>query len=78
MIVWGKNDEIFPEAGAHTCMRALPKVEMRILDTGHFAPEDKFSVIAPMIHDFLDREVGDDGALSRRRRAGGSPRLFQF
>ena len=29
-----------------------------MLDTGHFALEDKLDVMAPMIHDFLDRTIG--------------------
>jgi hypothetical protein len=28
-----------------------------LLDTGHFALEDKLDVMAPLIHDFLDRKV---------------------
>jgi len=63
-------------------MRDLPKTEMRILDTGPFASEDKFSVIAPMIHDFLDREVGDgrraEPTSPRRTGSPWPPRLFQF
>ncbi|MFC3443655.1 alpha/beta fold hydrolase [Sphingobium rhizovicinum] len=57
LIVWGKNDKIFPEAGAHPYLRDLPDAEMHILDTGHFALEDKLDVMAPMIRDFLDRKV---------------------
>jgi len=57
VIVWGKNDKIFPEAGAHPYLRDLPNAEMHILDTGHFALEDKLDEMAPLIHDFLDRSV---------------------
>lgn len=57
LIVWGKNDKIFPEAGAHPYLRDLPDAEMHILDTGHFALEDKLDEMAPLIHDFLDRKV---------------------
>jgi pimeloyl-ACP methyl ester carboxylesterase len=57
LIVWGKNDKIFPEAGAHPYLRDLPKAEMHILDTGHFALEDQLDVMGPLIHDFLDRKV---------------------
>lgn len=58
LIVWGKNDKIFPEPGAHPYLRDLPKAEIHILDTGHFALEDKLDVMAPLIHDFLDRSIG--------------------
>lgn len=57
LIVWGKNDKIFPEAGAHPYLRDLPKAELHILDSGHFALEDKLDVMAPLIHDFLDRTI---------------------
>lgn len=57
LIVWGKNDKIFPEQGAHPYLRDLPNAELHILDTGHFALEDKFAEIEPLIHSFLDREL---------------------
>ena len=57
LIVWGKNDKIFPEEGAHPYLRDLPAAELHILDTGHFALEDKLDEMAPLIHDFLDRSV---------------------
>lgn len=57
LIVWGKNDTIFPESGAHPYLRDLPQAEMHILDTGHFALEDKLDEMAPLIRSFLDREV---------------------
>ena len=57
LIVWGKNDKIFPVSGAEPYRRDLPKAEYHLLDTGHFALEDQFHVMAPMIRDFLDRNV---------------------
>ncbi len=57
LIVWGKNDKIFPEAGAHPYLRDLPKAEIHILDSGHFALEDRLSEMAPLIRDFFDRKV---------------------
>ena len=57
LIVWGKNDKIFPAAGAEPYRRDLPKAEYHLLDTGHFALEDQLHVMAPLIHDFLDRKV---------------------
>ncbi|MCA1500102.1 alpha/beta hydrolase [Bradyrhizobium sp. NBAIM14] len=59
LIVWGKNDKIFPEEGAHPYLRDLPKAEMHILDTGHFALEDKLDEMAPLIRSFLDRHVAN-------------------
>ncbi|APO73143.1 alpha/beta hydrolase family protein [Rhizobium etli 8C-3] len=57
LIVWGKNDKIFPAEGALPYLRDLPDAELHLLDTGHFALEDKLDVIAPLIHDFLGREL---------------------
>lgn len=57
LIIWGKNDKIFPEPGAHPYLRDLPDAEMHILDTGHFALEDKLDVMAPLIRKFLDRNL---------------------
>lgn len=55
LILWGKNDKIFPEQGAHPYLRDLPDAELHILDTGHFALEDKLDVMAPLISTFLER-----------------------
>jgi pimeloyl-ACP methyl ester carboxylesterase len=57
LIVWGQNDQIFPADGAAPYLRDLPDAEVHMLDTGHFALEDQLDVMAPLIHDFLDRKV---------------------
>jgi pimeloyl-ACP methyl ester carboxylesterase len=57
LIVWGKNDHIFPDAGAYPYRRDLNNVEFHILDGGHFALESHGELIADEIGDFLDREV---------------------
>jgi pimeloyl-ACP methyl ester carboxylesterase len=58
LIVWGKNDYIFPADGAYPYKRDLPQVEFHLIDTGHFALEDKFDEMTPLIRDFLKRKVG--------------------
>ncbi|GAB3830962.1 alpha/beta fold hydrolase [Dactylosporangium cerinum] len=55
LIVWGRNDPFFPEAGAHAYLRDLPDAELHVLDTGHFALEECLPQIAPLLADFLDR-----------------------
>ncbi len=55
LIVWGANDAIFPAAGARAFLRDLPKAELHLLDTGHFALEDKADEMVPLIRDFLGR-----------------------
>ena len=57
LIVWGKNDKIFPASGAGPYLRDLPDAKLHLLDTGHFALEDKLDAMAPVIRDFLDRSV---------------------
>lgn len=52
LIVWGKNDEIFPEAGAHPYKRDLKNVDFHLLDTGHFALEEDSESIADHIRQF--------------------------
>ena len=57
LIVWGKNDGIFPADGAHPYLRDLPDAELHLLDTGHFALEDKGDEISALMLDFLDRKL---------------------
>jgi len=57
LIAWGKNDKIFPAAGAHPYLRDLPKAELHLLDTGHFALEEEGPRIAALMRDFLGRSV---------------------
>ena len=57
LIVWGKNDKIFPPDGAHPYKRDLPEVEFHLIDTGHFALEDKADEMVPLIRDFLGRKL---------------------
>ncbi len=57
LIVWGKNDEIFPAAGAEPYKRDLKDLEYHLLDTGHFALETHGQEIADLMRDFLNRKV---------------------
>lgn len=57
LIVWGKNDQIFPAAGATPYQRDLKNIEVHLLDAGHFALEDHNYVIAGHIRDFMGRKA---------------------
>ena len=57
LIVWGKNDEIFPAAGAAPYKRDLKDLEYHLIDTGHFALETHGQEIADLMRDFLNRKV---------------------
>jgi pimeloyl-ACP methyl ester carboxylesterase len=57
LIAWGKNDEIFPAAGAEPYKRDLKTLEFHLLDAGHFALESDGDVIARLMRDFLGRHI---------------------
>ncbi|TVR97111.1 MAG: alpha/beta hydrolase [Rhodospirillales bacterium] len=57
LLMWGKNDYIFPEEGAHPYKRDLKNLEFHLLDTGHFALEEYGPEIAARMLVFLD-DVG--------------------
>lgn len=59
LIVWGKNDQIFPAAGAYPYQRDLKHVEFHLLDTGHFALEEDGEQIAAYIRSFLTKHSGN-------------------
>ena len=53
LIVWGKNDPFFTVEGAQAYLRDIPKAELHLLDTGHFALEDSSELIAQKIISFF-------------------------
>lgn len=60
LIVWGKNDFIFPAEGAYPYKRDLKNVDFNILDTGHFALEEDLHVIAGHIRRFMSENVDNN------------------
>src|SRR5262245_24398060 len=65
LIVWGKNDVIFPAEGARAYLKDLPRAELHLLDTGHFALEDQGDEIARLMRDFFGRTFVQDAKSSR-------------
>ncbi|MBC7846919.1 MAG: alpha/beta hydrolase [Flavobacterium sp.] len=57
LIVYGKNDYIFPGVGAEAFKKDLKNLEFHLFDTGHFALESFGVEIGILIKDFLDRKV---------------------
>jgi len=49
LIVWGKNDPFFTVPGAQAYLRDIPRAELHLLDTGHFALEESSEFIAQQI-----------------------------
>jgi len=60
LIVWGRNDEIFPAAGAEPYKRDLKKIEFHLLDAGHFALETNGDEIAKRMREFLADRMSRD------------------
>ena len=56
IIVWGKDDYIFPEAGAHPYKRDLENLEVHIIDAGHFVLESHLQFAAEKILKFLNKQ----------------------
>ncbi|WP_435010210.1 alpha/beta fold hydrolase [Tundrisphaera lichenicola] len=57
LIAWGKNDQIFPAAGAEPYKRDLKTLEYHLIDAGHFALETNGDEIARLIREFLGKHV---------------------
>lgn len=57
LIVWGKNDFIFPAEGAEPYKRDLKNLDFNLLDTGHFALEEDGALIASKIREFMAKRV---------------------
>jgi pimeloyl-ACP methyl ester carboxylesterase len=53
LVVWGKNDAFFPEAGAAGFKKDVKDLDYNIYDTGHFALEEKGDEIIKKIRSFL-------------------------
>ncbi len=49
LVVWGKNDEFFPESGAAAFKKDVNNIDYNIFNTGHFAlEEDGIEIISKM------------------------------
>jgi pimeloyl-ACP methyl ester carboxylesterase len=57
LIVWGKNDYIFPADGAYPYKRDLKNIEFHLLETGHFALEEDGVLIANLMRKFLSTKL---------------------
>ncbi len=54
LIVWGKNDAFFTEAGAAAYQRDVKNIDYNILDTGHFPLEEDAPFIIAKIRNFME------------------------
>ena len=54
LVVWGKNDEYFPESGAKAFKKDVKRIDYNIYNTGHFALEENGDEIISKIRDFMN------------------------
>ena len=64
LIVWGKNDPIFPESGAAAYKKDVRNLDYNIYDTGHFPLEED----APEIIEKMRNFIRQHSAPQRRTR----------
>lgn len=55
LVVWGRHDPFFTEAGAKAYRRDVAEAEIHLLETGHFALETHAAQIADLMLAFLGR-----------------------
>ncbi|MFT5286736.1 MAG: pimeloyl-ACP methyl ester carboxylesterase [Planctomycetota bacterium] len=59
LLLWGKNDPIFPSEGAYPYLKDLPRAELHLFDTGHFALEEDGQRMAQLMKEFLLRKLAN-------------------
>jgi pimeloyl-ACP methyl ester carboxylesterase len=57
LIIWGKNDTIFPGSGALAYQKELPGAELHLFDGGHFLLEEYGTEAARLIRSFLHKNA---------------------
>ncbi|EGG23805.1 alpha/beta hydrolase fold protein [Cavenderia fasciculata] len=57
LIVWGKNDEIFPAEGAYPYKKDIKNLDFHLFETGHFTLETHHQEISHLINQFLTKNI---------------------
>ena len=60
LIVWGRNDEIFPAAAPSRTNETLRRSSYHLLDAGHFALETNEDEIAKLMREFLAKHISHE------------------
>jgi len=55
LVVWGRQDPIFPEEHAMTYLEEHPGAEVHLVSGGHFMLEERAGLVAELIRDFYRR-----------------------
>lgn len=63
LVVWGRHDPAFIEAGAHAFRRDLPAAQVHVLDGGHFVMDTRLDEMVDLTRAFLH---GLDAGASKR------------
>jgi pimeloyl-ACP methyl ester carboxylesterase len=58
LVVWGEHDPSFIAPGAEAFKQDLPNAQIRLLDAGHFALDEKTDEIADLIFQFMAKHPG--------------------
>jgi pimeloyl-ACP methyl ester carboxylesterase len=59
LVLWGRYDKSFVEAGALAYLRDVPDAEIHLLDGGHFLMDEQLEETARLVTDFLCRHFPD-------------------
>jgi putative NADH-flavin reductase/pimeloyl-ACP methyl ester carboxylesterase len=65
LVLWGRGDPFFVEAGAVAFKDDVPDAEVHVFDTGHFALDERVGEMAPLIGSFLERTWSPAGPAGR-------------
>ena len=55
LMLWGRHDAFFDLAETLSWMEALPRMEVHVLDAGHFLLETHAAVVGSLMVDFVAR-----------------------
>jgi pimeloyl-ACP methyl ester carboxylesterase len=54
LVVWGRDDRLFPVAGAHRLIREIPGAKLEIMDAGHAPHEERPRELNELLIEFLE------------------------
>jgi len=54
LVIWGRNDRLFPATFAHRLVRELSGAKLEIMDTGHSPHEEKPREFISLVTEFLE------------------------
>jgi pimeloyl-ACP methyl ester carboxylesterase len=57
LVIWGKYDPSFTEAGAQAYKKDVPGAEIHILEAGHFALDEKAGEVISLTDAFMTRQI---------------------